>query len=278
MQRNTHHDIKNKKTALITGASSGIGKAFAEVFAQNGFNLVLTARRESRLQALGNSLEQRHNTRCLVIPLDLADPATPEALFKQAADHGVIIDALVNNAGYGVPGSFTDHPWKTHADFMQVLMTAVAHLCYLFLPGMIERGYGRIINVSSLNGIVPGSPFQTLYSGAKSFVVQLSQTLSMEVKHSGVNVTAVCPGLTYSEFHDVTGTREQIGNIARYRWMDAETVAGEGYDAVMKGEPLCINGRFNKLAYLLAKWLPHKKALDMVARTSEKMRSDDTVR
>ncbi len=277
MQKQSNHPAA-RKTALITGASSGIGKAFAEVFAQNGFDLVLTARRESRLQALGKNLEQRYDTRHLVVPLDLADPLAPEALFKQITDQGMTVDALVNNAGYGVPGSFIDHPWKTHADFMQVLMTAVAHLCYLFLPGMIERGYGRIINVSSLNGIVPGSPFQTLYSGAKSFVVQLSQTLSMEVKHSNVNITAVCPGLTYSEFHDVTGTREQIGNIASYRWMDAETVARQGYDAVMKGDPLCINGRFNKIVYLLAKWLPNKKSLEMVARTSQKMRSKHTAR
>ena len=263
---------ETKRTALITGASAGIGEAFAAVFAKNHFDLILTARREERLLALGKSLKDRYGTNSTIIPADLSDQAAPQMIYNHISAEGLTLDALVNNAGYGVPGFYNEQPWQKQADFIQVLVTAVAHLCHLALPGMIERGYGRIINVSSLNGLVPGSPGQTLYGSAKSFIVQLSQTLYTETKGTGVQVTAVCPGFTYSEFHDVTGTRDLVNKIPGYRWMDADTVALQGYEAVMAGEPLCINGKFNKAAVLLAKWLPHKMALRLVEKGSKEIR------
>lgn len=137
---------------------------------------------------------------------------------------------------------------------------------------MIERGYGRIINVSSLNGVLPGSPGQTLYSGAKSFVIQFSQTLFLETEGTGVNVTAICPGFTYSEFHDVTGMREAVSKKPSLMWMDAETVARQGYEAVMKGESLYINGGVNRFLNLLVKLLPNKIALRLIAKSTKDMR------
>lgn len=260
------------KTALITGASAGIGKAFAEVFAQNGFDLVLTARREERLMELQEQLQKTHNVNVLILPADLSDPDVPQQLFDQIQSKGVVIDALVNNAGYGVPGYYHLTDWKKQQDFIQVLITAVSQLCHLYLPGMIERGYGRIINVSSLNGILPGSAGQSLYSGAKAFVIQLSQTLFLETEGTGVNVTALCPGLTYSEFHDVTGMREAVSRKSDLMWMDAETVAQQGYNAVMKGEFICVNGGVNRFLALLPKLLPRKTALRLMAKTTRDMR------
>lgn len=260
------------KTALITGASAGIGKAFAEEFARNGFNLVLTARREDRLVELQQQLQQTYGMRVDLFPADLSDPNAPQQLFEQIESKNIVIDALVNNAGYGVPGYFHHTDWKKQQDFIQVLITAVAQLCHLYLPGMIERGYGRIINVSSLNGILPGSAGQSLYSGAKAFVIQLSQTLFLETEGTGVNVTALCPGLTYSEFHDVTGMREAVSRKSDLMWMDAETVAQQGYDAVMKGDFICINGRVNKFLTLLPKLLPRKTALRLMAKSTKDMR------
>ncbi len=266
--------MDTKRTALITGASAGIGKAFAEVFAQNGFNLVLTARREDRLRDIQKQLSEQYEITVTVIPVDLHDLQAPQHLFDRIQEEGLVIDALVNNAGYGVPGFFHNTSWKKQADFIQVLVTAVAHLSHLFIPGMIKRGYGRIINVSSMNGILPGSPGQTLYSGAKAFVIQFSQTLFVETEGTGINVTAICPGLTFSEFHDVTGMREAVSKKPSRMWMDANTVAQQGYDAVMKGEHLLINGRFNRFIALLIKLLPNKKGLRMMQKNTKDMRPE----
>jgi len=257
-------EAKMKKTAFITGASAGIGKAFAEVFAQNGFNLVLTARREDRLRELQEAIQDKYNVDVYPIPADLHNIEAPQELFNAIQAEGIQIDALVNNAGYGLPGLFHKSEWKDQANFIQVLITAVARFCHLFLPGMIERGYGRIINVSSLSGILPGSAGFSLYSGAKSSVNQLSQTLFLETEGTGVNVTAICPGYTYTEFHDVNGMRESVSKMPSYMWMDADTVANQGFDAVMKGEPLYVNGATNRFFALLPKLLPNKRVLRMV--------------
>ncbi|MBU3915373.1 SDR family oxidoreductase [bacterium] len=269
--------MDTKRTALITGASAGIGKAFAEVFAGKGFNLVLTARREDRLQAIQKQLHEKYGVTVTLIPVDLHDPEAPQRLFDRIHSEGLVIDALVNNAGYGVPGYFHNTSWDKQANFIQVLITVVAQLSHLFLPGMIERGYGRIINVSSLNGVLPGSPGQTLYSGAKAFVIQFSQTLFLETEGTGVNVTAICPGFTYSEFHDVTGMREAVSKKPSIMWMDAETVARQGYEAVMEGKHLLVNGRTNRFIALLAKLLPNKMGLRLVAKSTKDMRPVESV-
>ena len=144
-----------RKTALITGASSGIGEAFADVFAAEGFDLVITARREDRLRAVAERLERRHGGRVHVIVSDFARRDAVERLCAEIAARGLQIDALVNNAGYGVPGSYSASPWTRHDEFLQVLVTAVAELTHRLLPAMVQRGYGRIINVASLAGLVP---------------------------------------------------------------------------------------------------------------------------
>jgi short-subunit dehydrogenase len=191
------------RTALITGASAGIGTALARVFAEHGFDLVLTARREARLVALASELEQKFGTRSTCIAEDLADPKAPRRLFDEVTARGIRIDALVNNAGYGVPKSYRNASWETHATFMQVLVTAVLELTHAFEPGMTERRYGRILNVSSLAGLVPGSAGHTLYGAAKSFLIKFSESLALEHAGDGVHVTALCPGFTHTEFHDV---------------------------------------------------------------------------
>ena len=144
----------NSRTALITGASSGIGEAFAEVFAAHGFDLVITARREDRLRAVAARLEERYGIRVLVFVADHARQDTAERLCAELAARGLTIDALVNNAGYGVPGTFVASPWQRHQDMLQVMVVGLAELTHRLLPGMIDRGYGRIINVASLAGLV----------------------------------------------------------------------------------------------------------------------------
>lgn len=246
------------RVALITGASAGIGAAFARVFAAHGFDLVLTARRDDRLRSLASELEQRHGIRAHVFRVDLAEHDAPARLCADLAAANLTVDALVNNAGYGVPGAFNSVSWQRHADFLQVLLVSLTELTYRLLPGMAERGYGRIINVASLAGLLPAPAGHTLYAATKAFVIRFSEALSCEVSHRGVHVTAVCPGFTVSEFHDVTGTRAMMRGLPSWMWMDAPTVAQQGYDAVMAGRPVYVNGRVNTAIALLARFLPQR--------------------
>jgi uncharacterized protein len=230
------------KTALVTGASSGIGKAFAELLAQKGYALVLTARRGDRLDALAAELRDKYKVATQTLVADLAQPAASEQIVAELAARNLKVDLLVNNAGYGVPGSYVNVPWLDHERFMQVMVTAVLDLTYRLLPGMIERGWGRIINIASVAGMVPAPAGHTLYGASKSFVIKFSEALAAENGPKGVHVTAVCPGFTLSEFHDVTGTRDKMNSVPGLLWLKADAVAREGYDAVMKGHSVVVNG------------------------------------
>ena len=245
-----------KRTVLITGASSGIGEAFADVFAAEGFDLVLVARREDRLRQVAERIHRQHGVRAEVIVSDLSVPAAARTICDAIEARGLTVDVLVNNAGYGVPGQFLASPWERHQAMLQVMVTSLAELTYRLLPGMIARGYGRVINVASLAGLVPAPAGHTLYAASKALVVRFSEALSHEVRSQGVHVTAICPGFTRSEFHDVTGTRAKVSTLPSWLWMDAPTVARQGYDAVMAGTPIYINGRVNRTIALLCRYLP----------------------
>ena len=239
------------RTALVTGASSGIGKAFAELLAAKGYAVVLTARRRDRLDELAGQLAAQHQVVAHVIVADLAEPAASAQIAEAVRAQGLDIDVLVNNAGYGVPGSYVNVPWTDHQRFIQIMMTAVCDLTYRLLPPMLERGWGRVINIASVAGMVPAPAGHTLYGASKAFVIRFSEALAAENGPKGVNVTAVCPGFTYSEFHDVTGTRDKMSSVPAMLWLNANDVAREGYDAVMRGDSVVVNGR----AYRLLIWL-----------------------
>ncbi len=263
---------ETKGYALITGASAGIGAAFARELASRKVDLALSARRLERLQDLAGELMTRHAIKVEVIACDLADRDAPRHLVTQLEQRGVAIDMLINNAGYGVTGYFLSQPWQAQADFIQVLMTAPTELCHRLLPGMRERGHGRIINVASLAGHIPGSAGQTLYAGAKSYLIKLSQALHLEYRDDGVNTCALCPGFTYSEFHDVTGSREMMSKLPKWMWMDAETVVRQGLDAVERGDAVYVNGRANRAIKSILKLIPDRLALHMMGRQSRKFR------
>lgn len=273
---NPAHEPRTKnlerRTALITGASSGIGEAFADVFAAEGFDLVITARREDRLRALAARLERRHGGRVHVIVADLAERDAPGRLCSELAGRGLTIDVLVNNAGYGIPGAYLASEWARHAALLQVMVIALAELTHRLLPAMIERGYGRVINVASLAALVPAPAGHTLYAACKAFVVKFSESLANEVRRSGVHVTALCPGFTLSEFHDVTGTRDTVRQLPSWLWMDAPTVARQGFDAVMAGTPVHVTGRVNGAIALLARYLPQRLLVAVGRRTAWRYR------
>jgi len=264
------------KFALVTGASAGIGAAFARELAARGAALVLTARRTERLEALAAELRERHGTRSECIAADLADPAAPAALCTEIERRGIAIDILINNAGYGLPGHFTKPSWAEHAAFIQVMMSAPCELAYRLLPAMQRRGYGRIGNIASLAGHIPGSAGHTLYGASKAFLIKFSQSLALENKARGIHVCAICPGFTYSEFHDVTGTRGVVSKMPAYMWLSAEAVVREGLDAMERGEIVHVTGRVNRFIKGLLKVIPDCMALRIIEKRQGDFRNQET--
>jgi short-subunit dehydrogenase len=261
--------------SLVTGASSGIGAAFAKALAARGHDLVLTARRTERLETLAAGLRQQHGCTVTVLGADLADPAASRTLCEDLGRRGLAVDWLINNAGYGVPGSFVGNDWHTHADFMRVLVQAPLELAWRLLPGMRERGYGRIVNVASLAGHVPGTAGHTLYAPAKAFLIKFSQGLALESRERGVHVCALCPGFTYSEFHDVTGTRTLMNKLPGFMWQNAEAVVAEGIAAVERGAAVHITGRVNRCIKSMFKLMPDRLAFRLSARQGRRYRQAD---
>ncbi len=254
------------RTALVTGASAGIGRELALVFAEHGFDLVLVARRRERLEALAQEAQGKFGVKAHILAVDLTDPAAPREIFDEMARRHIMVDALVNNAGFTVPGFFRDTHWEDQKQLIQVMVTAVAELCHLFGPGMAARRYGRIINVASLAGHLPGAAGGTLYAAAKSFVIKMSESLALENIGNNVHVTALCPGFTYSEFHDVAGNREEMNKLPKFIWMTGDVVARQAFDAVMAGRPVIINGGLNNAIALLARYLPQRLVHSLMAR------------
>ena len=194
-----------KRIALVTGGSSGIGEAFAEVFAAEGFDIVITARREERLRAVQSRLQEKYGVRVELIVEDLEQPAAPARLCAALEAHGLKIDVLVNNAGYGVPGSYLSSSWDVHARFLQIMVTAVADLTYRLLPGMIDRQYGRIINVASVSGLQASGRYGPPYAGyaaSKAGLMGLTRELAGSWGHQGIRVNAIAPGFFHSRLAD----------------------------------------------------------------------------
>jgi short-subunit dehydrogenase len=270
MQANGRNDAGH---ALVTGASSGIGAAIAREYARRGTPLVLTARRIERLESLAAELRARVRVEC--IAADLADPAAPARLQQALAARDIAVSTLVNNAGYGVPGRLLSSGWDVHRDFLQVMVGAVVELTHRFLPAMEAAGRGRVLNVASLAGLVPASAGHTLYGASKAFVIRFSESLSRESLPRGIHVTALCPGMTWTEFHDVNGMRDRVSRLPRWLWMDAASVARAGVDAVERGDARCVPGATNRMLAALAKYLPEGAARALLESRSRDFRDAD---
>lgn len=253
------------KTALVTGASAGIGMAFARILASRGFDLVITARRAGRLEHLARELESRTGVRVRILPADLARTNAPAQLVERLEQQQIAIHMLVNNAGFGIAGRFRDVSWESHSGFIQLMVTAPCELTRHLLPGMTRRGYGRIINVSSVAGLIPGAASSTLYGASKAFLISFSQALHSEQRGTGVNVCALCPGYTHTEFHDVSGTRERMNRMPNFLWLDATRVVEEGYRSVMRNQPICVPGLQYKTIVSLTRLLPMSVAHRLVS-------------
>lgn len=246
-----------KRGALITGASAGLGEAFARLLAAEGHDLMLVARRGERLQALADELGAKHGARVLVCPTDLSHPDAGARLQAAAETAGFQVDILINNAGLAEPVSFLNYPVADVRAMLEVMVTGLTELSHRFGQGMAARGWGRILNVSSLAAFAPNSPGM-LYTGIKSYVLNMSQALDMQLKPAGVHVTALCPGFTWTEFHDTQGTRDWANRLPSFLWQDAPTVVKAGWDAVSRGEPVCVPGVVNQSVASFTKHLPER--------------------
>lgn len=249
----------SNRTALVTGASAGIGEAFARHLASCGIDLALTARNEDRLRRLGEELESAHGVRCHVVSGDLADPETPHRVFDELRGSGIEIDVLVNNAGYALPDDLLAVEWKDVQDYMQVMAVAWLHFTHLFAPAMVDRGWGRIMNIASLAAFAPEPP-GGLYSGLKSQMVTTSRGLRVRLRPHGVHVTAVCPGFTYTEFHARAGMPEVEKNLPSWMWQRADAVAREGWTACERNRAVVVTGRINRVLRGILALTPHALA------------------
>jgi uncharacterized protein len=246
----------NRKTALITGASAGIGYELAKLFARDHHNLVLVARSADKLVQSAGALERQFGISARAVPLGLAAPPAPQFLFDQLQREGMAVDILVNNAGYGRLGGFAEAPLEESLGQIQLNITALTALTRLFLPPMIERRSGRIMNVASTAGFQPG-PRMAVYYATKAYVISFSEALANEVKDKGVTVACFCPGATDTQFQVRAGTERTV-LFRSLRPMDAKTVAADGYRALMSGKTLAISGFRNWLLAQSLRFTPRK--------------------
>lgn len=249
-----------KPTTVITGASAGIGAAIASEYASRGWDLVMVARREDPMHKLAAELATRFDTVSHVYPLDLSEPDAAQRLMHQLGEDNVTVSGLVNNAGYGAGGRFDDRPWENHAHFLQLMLHFPVEITHAMLPIMREQRFGRIINVASVAGFLPGMPDNNMYNAVKAFLVKFSQNLHAEMSEFDVHVTALCPGFTRTEFHDVATDlpREAIDSVPSIAWQDVTMVAKAGIDACDESKAVCVPGALYKGLAGLIKIMPER--------------------
>jgi len=258
------------KTALITGASGGIGYEFAKLFAQDEYNLVLIARSQEKLAHVAEDLQNKFGILVKVILKDLAVPTAPEEIFTELQNEGITIHVLVNNAGFATYGFFADTDLNAELQMMQVNMVVLTHLTKLFLREMVKQQEGKILNVASTAAFQPG-PLMAVYYATKSYVLSFSEAIANELEGTGVTVTALCPGPTATEFQkraDMEQSRLVSGKI-----MDVETVARIGYSGLMNNQTVVIPGFKNQLLAQSVRFLPRNFVTQIVRDLQDRVDS-----
>ncbi|MGB8769652.1 MAG: SDR family oxidoreductase [Candidatus Korobacteraceae bacterium] len=251
-----------RKTALITGASSGIGLELARLFAADGYQLVLVARNRGALREVGDELQTRHNIEVRILPKDLAHPAAPTELYAELREAGVSIDVLVNNAGFGGSGPFLHTDWPNEAEMLQVNVVALTHLTKLFLPQICARR-GKLLNVASLAAFMPG-PYTAIYYASKAFVLHFTEALGEELRGTGTAVTCLCPGPVLTKFQQ----RAHVGGSSsanRFLLLDVRQVARAAYEGMNAGKRLVIPGWKSRLLSQLLRIVPRNSVTKTVA-------------
>ncbi len=243
------------KTAIVTGASSGIGEEFAKILAEQGSNLIVVARREERLLALKSKLEENFKVRVDVISQDLSTHSGCNELIKNVDQLNYPVDILINNAGFNYVGDFVDQDWEQQHEMMRLNMDALTYLTRIFGNKMVGNGSGYILLVSSIGGLVP-CPNIAIYDATKAYVLLLGEALSNELKKRNVKVTTLCPGATRTEFFDVSG--QILNPLVKATMMSARDTAEAGLKGLAKGKQNVIPGILNKLTALSLKLSPRR--------------------
>jgi short-subunit dehydrogenase len=243
-----------KKTALITGGSTGIGFELARQFAAHGHDLVLAARNADQLEAAAGKIEGKYGVSVKTFSIDLVDGDAPQRLFDSLTGDGVQVDFLVNNAGFGSGGEFVDTDINRELDMIQVNCSALIHLTKLFLPAMVKRKEGKIMNVASTAAFQAG-PGHSIYYASKAFVLSFSEAIAEELHRTGITVTALCPGPTESNFAERAGTNKSR-LFTQAKVATAEEVSKFGYHAMLKGQRVAIPGIQNKLMIQAERFVP----------------------
>ena len=251
------------RTVLITGASSGIGLDLARLFAADHYRLVLSARSEETLATVAEELERLHASEVVVIPIDLTETGAPDEIARLLAERGISVDVLVNNAGYGAHGPFVESDLHEQLGMLQLNIAALTHLTRLFLPGMVERKWGRIMNVASTAAFQPG-PLMACYYATKAYVLSFSEAISSELTGTGVTVTALCPGPTSTAF--TVRARVEQTRVFQANMMDSATVALLGYQAMNRGKVVAITGLNNQLLAMSNRFFPRFLVRKVVKR------------
>src|SRR5882757_6345836 len=261
--------MQHQKTALITGASFGIGYELAGIFAREGYNLVLVARGADKLRQLASELEKSHGTRSLILASDLAAPGAAAYGHDQTTRADIALDVLVNNAGFGQLGLFAENDLEECLQQIQLNITTLTHLTRLYLPEMLQRKSGRILNVASTAAFQAG-PLMAVYYATKAYVLHFSDAIANELEGSGVTVTCLCPGPTVTEFHKRANMLSS--RMLLFGAMDARTVAEDGYRALMVGKPVVISGFKNWLLAQSVRISP-RRMVTAVARKLQEVRN-----
>ncbi len=254
------------KTALITGASSGIGETFAQELAARKTNLVLVARSEDKLQKLANKLESEYQIQTDIIVQDLTAPAAANSVFEAIYEKGLTIDCLINNAGFGDYGAFAKRPLEKQVNMIQLNITALVALTHLFLVGMQERKSGAIINVSSIGGFQP-IPYMSVYAATKAFVLSFSEALWAENRDSGVKILALCPGPTESNFFQIAEFPDSNKVVSSQQFTSAEEVVKDALNALEKNQSNVVTGGLiNQVIVNISRFLPRDTLVSSVAK------------
>lgn len=262
---------KHSRTALITGASGGLGFYFAKLFARDGYDVVLVARGEQKLLDLKAELEEKYDIKAYVLVKDLSIPSSVEEIFSFTKENGIEVSVLVNNAGFGDFGEFSKINWDKQRNMIQVNVTSLAHLTKLYLPDMIEKGYGRVLNVASVASFEAG-PLMSVYYASKAFVLSFSEALAVELKNTGVKVCALCPGPTATGFEDAAEAKAS-GLFKNLKVARADKVAEFGYKKLMKGRVVVIPGLGNKFLPFAVRFAPRCLVRNMVYKIQKSRRA-----
>lgn len=241
------------RTALVTGASSGLGVDFTRELAARGCNLILVARREDLLRSVQQEIEEAHGVAVTTIAMDLTEHDAPQRLYDQLRTAGKTVDVLVNNAGFGLYGKFTEIAWERERNMLELDMVTLTHMTKLFLPDMLARRFGYILLVSSIGGYQP-SPLYASYSAAKSYVLNFGEALNYELRGTGVQCTVLSPGITATEFLTVAGQQPTL--YQRLAMMKSRDVARIGIESTLKGRASVVSGRMNALTVWSNRLIP----------------------